>query len=103
MQKEEDKTESLYEFVLRTLDETFLDNIPMDSIKDLPRFYLYLFGALAELMSLAIFVYFFLAVYHQGVTQFFISIQQDSGDCSTVAKAVSGSYMVQYSKHNLLY
>ena len=96
MQKEEEQSETLYEFIKRTLDEAFLENIPMDAIKELPTFYLYLFGALAELMALAIFVYFFIQVYQQGIAQFFISIQEDSGACSSVTKSVSGSYMVSF-------
>ena len=87
-----DEGESFSEFIVRSMDETFIDNIPMDAIKDLPKFYMYLFGAFGELFSLGVFCYFLWSVYEQGVQQYFISITPSSGQCSEIPKAVSGSY-----------
>ena len=89
---ENNEDESLQEFLVRTLDEAFIDNIPMDAIKDLPKFYMYLFGAFGELFSLAVFGYFLYSVYKEGIQQKFISITPSSGNCNEIPKAVSGSY-----------
>jgi hypothetical protein len=88
----EDDEETLYDFVLRTVDEAFIDNIPMDAIKDLPKFYMYLFGAIFELLSFAMLGYFMYTGYQQGVTSKFISIDPTSGVCYEITKAVTGDF-----------
>ena len=92
MQKEEEKKETLVDFVVRTVDDAFIDNIPMDAIKDLPKFYMYLFGSFAELFTVSVFVYFMYSVYLQGRQQKFISISINSGECSDITKSVTGTF-----------
>ena len=89
----ENEDESLKEFLIRSMDETFIDNIPMEAIKDLPKFYMYLFGAFGEIFGLLVFTYFMYSVYEQGVQQQFISITPSSGNCNEIPKSVSGSYI----------
>ena len=89
---EEVEDESLWEFLSRTLDEAFIDNIPLDALKDLPKFYMYLFGAFGELFALLVFGYFFWSVYDEGTRQKFISITPSSGNCNPIPKAVSGTF-----------
>jgi len=96
MDKEDDE-ETLGDFILRTLDETFIDNIPMDAIKDLPKFYMYFFGAIFELLSFAMLGYFMYTGYQQGVTSKFISITADSGQCSEITRAVTGNFKADES------
>lgn len=89
-----DEDETLAQFLTRTLDEAFIDNIPMDAIKELPTFYMYVMGAFAELATLGLFIYFVLQGYEQGISTKFISLDQASGACTDVVKSVSGNYMV---------
>ena len=93
MIREEKSEESLYDFIARTVDETFVDNIPVESVKELPRFYMYMFGALAEIVFLGIFVYFVISVYDTGTNSRFISLDPTSGVCSEISKAVTGDYV----------
>jgi hypothetical protein len=86
--------ETFVQFILRRADEAFIDNIPMDTIKELPTVYMYIMGAFAELASLVLFIYFVLQGYEQGVTTKYISLDPTSGVCVDVVKSVSGAYMV---------
>jgi len=93
----EEEEETFAQFIVRTVDDVFIDNIPMDAIKELPTFYMYVMGAFAELATMVLFIYFVLQGYEQGVTTKFISLDPTSGACVDVVKSVSGAYMVDTS------
>jgi hypothetical protein len=89
----DERDETMSEFIYRTIDDAFVDNIPLDAIKELPIFYRYLFGAMAEILMACMFAYFMWSVYIQGTTAAFISLDINSGDCVVVKKSITGEYI----------
>jgi len=89
----EENDETMSEFIYRTLDEAFLDNIPLEAIRELPPFYKYLIGAIGESLMAGMFAYFMWSVYVQGTTSAFISLDMKSGDCKVIKKSISGEFI----------
>lgn len=88
----DDDEQSLMEYVYEQLHDQFIENIPIAAILELPPFFLYLFGAIAELLMLLTFISFFKSVYTQGMTQKFISITNDTGICEPVERSITGDF-----------
>lgn len=89
----EDTDETMTQFISRTLDEAFIENIPLEAIRELPVFYRYVFGAIAEILMGGMFAYFMWSVYVQGTTSAFISLDMSSGDCKEIKKSITGQYI----------
>ena len=70
-----DEVETLANFMIRKLDDVFVKNIPLQSIRDLPVRYMYIFGALAHLLMITTFVYFTYTGYHQTLQTSFVSTE----------------------------
>ena len=54
---------------------------------------MYFFGAVAYIMSVGMFCYFFYINYEASISQAFISLTSSAGDCSPVPIAVTGTYL----------
>lgn len=65
----------------------------MESVKELPSTYLYLFGIIAYIAALSSFVYFFHSNYVETIQQAFVSLDPSSGDCRSVSIPVTGKYL----------
>lgn len=89
----EEEDETLIGFMSRKLDAAFVNNIPLQSIRDLPDRYMYLFGALAHIFSISCFLYFTYIGYTALRTQKTLSLDDNSGICRLVGKEVSGVYV----------
>jgi len=90
--KEEDDEQTLVEYVSVQLNEKFIENIPIGAILELPPFFMYLFGAIAEILMLITFIFYFKSVYDQGMSEKFISLQNNTGICEPVTKSINGEY-----------
>ena len=90
--KDGDDEQSMGEYVYEQLNSMFIENIPIAAILEFPTFYLYLFGAIAEIAMLVTFAYFFQDIYQRGLTEKFVSIDSSSGACVAVTKAVTGDF-----------
>lgn len=89
----EHEEETFREYALRLMKSKFIETIPSESIKELQPKYLYPFGAVAHLLSLACFAYFIWKGYVNAVSVKFISLDQNAGLCDAVLKPVSGTYL----------
>lgn len=87
---------TLYEWLVSKIDEAFVENIPLDSMKELPANYMYLFGFIAYIASLFCFLYFTYTGYIQQTTKEFITPNSNDGDCSTVLRTVDGTYYADF-------
>lgn len=54
---------------------------------------LYFFGTTAYLIAFAMFAYFFYINYENSISQAFISLESDAGDCNTVPVEINGNYL----------
>ena len=91
-QADADDEQSMLDYTLSQLDSKFKDNIPIGAILELPPFFLYMFGAIAELLMLGTFIFYFSQVYTQGMSQKFISITNDTGLCEPVERSITGEF-----------
>ena len=57
-ENEVEKEPSLYEWVVEKLEETFVNNIPLDSIRELPSFYMHALGVVSYMLMGFCLVYF---------------------------------------------
>lgn len=90
---DEDDAETLWGYLSRTLQEAFIASIPSDSIRQLPRKYMFIFGFVANVLLFGVFGYFTITGYDQGISQKFMSLTTSSGVCSPVTKSVTGGYV----------
>lgn len=88
---------TLYEWLISKIDEAFIENIPLDSMKELPSRYMYLFGLIAYIASLFCFLYFAYTGYIQQTTKEFITPNSNDGDCSSVLRTVDGTYYADFT------
>ena len=95
--EEGDEEESFYDWLTGSLDEMFVSSLPMDAIRDLPPVYMYTVGILVQALALALFVFFIQTGYSSGMTQEFMSLQIDAGDCSEVAAPITGSFLADFN------
>ncbi len=70
-----EEVETLGHFMIRKLDDVFVKNIPLQSIRDLPVRYMYIFGALAHLLLISTFIYFTYNGYHSALKTTFVSTE----------------------------
>lgn len=86
--------ESLKDFIVKNVKELIVDLIPIESILHIrPKGYMYIFGIISISMMTALFLYNLIDVYIGDVTSAFISVSQNSGDCSAVVRPVTGSFI----------
>jgi hypothetical protein len=78
---------------LAKIDGMFVDNIPMDAIKELPARYMYLGGIIAYAGAIACFVYFIYNGYDTARNTEFISLSEDDGECEPVTRQNTGIYI----------
>ncbi len=113
----EEEGASLQEFVFEQANKFFIDHIPIETIKDLPNtcktsfltirnpthssFFLYIdlyfFGTVAHLLAMLLFIYFVYNNYSQAVSEAYISLTTDGGDCNTVPISITGTYLADYN------
>eukprot|EP01038_Epipyxis_sp_PR26KG_P009741 gene9741-13107_t len=91
--KDESDSQSPLNFIVEKIDDWFRGQIPMESLKSLPRHYLYTIGLLLQLCMFTIFAIFLLVGYFTNISIPFISLSSNSGNCKPVAKAFSGTYI----------
>jgi hypothetical protein len=84
---------TFYEWLLKKLDTAFVENIPVESMKELPTNYMYLFGFVAYVASFTCFLYFAYTGYHQMTSKKFITPNLNDGDCQAVLRAVDAVYL----------
>lgn len=90
---EDDEVEETFlEWLTGKFNEKFIENIPSDSIRDLPSRYILPVGTLAYLASTFCFAYFIYVGYTTARKQQFISLDADDGECKVVATVVDGTY-----------
>lgn len=92
-EKESTAEQKLNEFVWSQLDNFFVENIPIEYLKNLAGCYLYSFGIFAYCVLLVVFFYFFYTNYVNSINQAFISLDDDSGTCETVPVPITGSFL----------
>jgi len=85
------------EWLQAKLDSIFINNIPLDSVKELPTLYMYAFGLLAYMMSVSCFVYFIYTGYQEERTKAFIALDPSDGVCDKVPKSVNGQFYGDFS------
>jgi hypothetical protein len=85
--------ETFREYALRLMKTKFVETIPSSSIKELQPKYLYSFGAIAHLFSLACFVYFIWTGFKNAMSVQFISLNKEDGRCQAVLKPVTGTFL----------
>lgn len=89
----EEEEESFREYALRLMKTKFVETIPSNSIKELQPKYLYTFGAIAHLFSLACFIYFIWTGFMNAMSVQFISLNKEDGRCNAVLKPVTGTFL----------
>ena len=80
------------EWLTGKFHEKFIENIPSDSIKDLPSKYIIPVGTFAYIAATICFGYFIYVGYVTARKQQFISLDEDDGECSVVSTTVDGTY-----------
>ena len=71
----------------------FYDNIPSSDIKDLPASYAFLLGSFVYIIILLAFSLLFKYGYKDDISQIYLSPTNDSGNCHTVPRTLSGTYL----------
>lgn len=84
---------TFYEWLIAKLDRAFVENIPVESMKELPPRYMYIFGVFAYVASFACFIYFAWEGYRQLTTKEFITPNSNDGDCHSVLRSVDAVYL----------
>ena len=90
------KKQSMIEWLSDRLNDIFMENLPIENIKELGTVLTYLIGSFAYALFLAVFVYFYYSGYHIARTKSFISLNKNEGDCQAVVTEVSGSWYGTY-------
>lgn len=83
---------TFYEWLMMKFDHAFVENIPVESLKELPLAYMYIFGGVAYVASFACFLYFAWAGYKQLTTKEFITPNSNDGICHSVLRSVDAVY-----------
>lgn len=84
---------SFKDWIVSKLDGMFVDNIPLEAIKDLPARYMYVGGMIAHLASIACFVFFISTGYNNARNTEFISLSKSEGECTDVTRQNTGEYL----------
>lgn len=90
----EAKAASFLEYVSSKLNDAFEKNIPVDEIKEMEdTFWRRVFGVLACVIVLVVFIYFVATSYQNGVTSHFVSMDINGGDCDYVTRPLTATYL----------
>jgi hypothetical protein len=84
--------DTMLSFCAATVRKVFVTNIPMDSLQELPAFYMFLFGTLAYIIAASIFSFFIWASYLNARSRPFLSLQSSAGDCSIETIIVTDTF-----------
>lgn len=85
--------ESFKEWFFSKLEGMFVDNIPLDAIKELPPRYMYLGGMIAHLASITCFIFFIYTGFENARNTEFISLSEEDGECTAVTRQNTGQYL----------
>ena len=86
------------EFFLSSINKFYVNHIPVDSLKDLPNLYKYIFGTFAYIVYIVFFVFFAVTSY-QGSLASYLSLQNDGG-CVQPSIAVTGNYQAGFNSND---
>jgi hypothetical protein len=89
----EPEQETFWGWLSNKLRSTFIENIPLDAIKELPSTFMYALGTLAYSLSITCFFYFIITGYNRQMSVHFISLSSSDGDCKPVKTLNTGSYL----------
>jgi hypothetical protein len=89
---DDDEEETFKDWVFEKLNDMFIKSLPMDSIRELPPFYMYVVGTVVQIVALLMFLSFIQQGYQQGITQQYISLQANNGICESVPAPITGQY-----------
>jgi hypothetical protein len=84
--------ETLIQYVQSKLYRGFVDNIPLEAIRELPPAYMLVFGFLAYALSGYCFFWFIIKGFKRAMSTEFISLDDSDGECESVPKQNSGTY-----------
>lgn len=90
--EQEEKELTLMEWLSLKIDEVFIEYIPLEPIKQLPKNYKYFFGSIAYILSLSILFGFLIWGYRQATHRTFISLHKSDGICDEIPVSVTGTY-----------
>jgi len=79
--------------VLNTFDKMLPTSFFLKDFKSLPTTSMYLTAGLFNLGYIIAFMYFIITAYDSGVTDSYISFDQESGDCVEVASSTTGNFL----------
>jgi hypothetical protein len=83
---------SMKEEIVEGFVHRFIDNVPVDIIKEMSASKLLVFGLLAYGIVIGIFLYFSIGGFIQGRKEEFVSLDSSSGQCSEVTRTLTGVY-----------
>lgn len=87
------REESFVEWIVSKFDNMFIDNLPLDTIKELPPRYMYFTGSIVHITTIACLLYFIYTGYDTATTVQFVSVNDDDGICSEISRQNSGSFL----------
>jgi hypothetical protein len=88
---------SFYEWLIFKLDVMFVENIPLQSIKELQPNYMYFFGFLSYILMTGCFLYFCQQGYLNSRRKEYVAVDQTEGDCEDIPRSVSGAWLASQS------
>lgn len=86
------KEATFIEWFSAKLHDAFVNNIPLESIKELQSTYMYIFGVLAYALSVSCFIYFVYTGYSNALVKEYISLDSNDGNCRSVQKPITDVY-----------
>ena len=91
--KENEK--SFIQWLQDKMNTIFIDNIPLESIKDLDTKYMYLFGALAYGLTGFLFFWFFIQGLYQATHKKYVSLNNDD-ICEVVQRSITDQWYISH-------
>mmetsp|Transcript_12931 Transcript_12931/g.13968 ORF Transcript_12931/g.13968 Transcript_12931/m.13968 type:complete len:954 (+) Transcript_12931:39-2900(+) len=79
-------------FLYHKFREFFIDNIPVELVKQLPTCWRFTLGLCCYGFALLVFIYFCLSNYQSAVNSEYIALDSNNGICQTVPIPVTGTY-----------
>jgi hypothetical protein len=89
---EQEKELTISEWMYLKINEVFVENIPLEPIKQLPTNYKYIFGTLAHGVTIALLFGFLIYGYQQSTHRSFMSLHKSDGICNEIPLSVTGTY-----------
>jgi hypothetical protein len=96
---EQEKELTIVEWMSMKINEIFVENIPLEPIKQLPSNYKYIFGTFAHAVTLGILFGFLIYGYQQATHVTFISLHPSDGICTEIPLSVTGTYRADVNGH----